>query len=160
MKGDEGLSEMKDTFSLPGAATPGPPLFFSRGCRPWTPLLLLTSTYPETRTQLRSVLVVHEWPSMRIWMRSTQDILMFAAGASDQPPNVRARTVPGRGHPNPNPASGAATLRKWRGHAWPLARPRSAQRQKIAFPQKSPSPEKRKGTSGPLENEFLMLLEW
>ena len=45
---------MKDTFPIPGAAAPGPPLFFPRGCRPWTPPLSAddmssTRTYCRTR---------------------------------------------------------------------------------------------------------------
>ena len=59
----KGLSAMKDTFSPPGAAAPGPPLFFPRGCRPWTPLLLLAMrpVVPAVASGRQLVPVVANW---------------------------------------------------------------------------------------------------
>ena len=59
----KGLSSMKDTFSPPGAAAPGPPLFFPRGCRPWTPLLLLAMrpVAPAFASGRQLVPVVANW---------------------------------------------------------------------------------------------------
>jgi hypothetical protein len=60
---------------------------------------LLYCIHCSNHASLSSVLVVHEWPSMRIWMRCTRDILC------SQPEHlisrqIRARTVrdePARG---------------------------------------------------------------
>ena len=45
---------MKDTFPIPGAAAPGPPLLFPRGCRPWTPPLSADDVSSSTRTYCRT----------------------------------------------------------------------------------------------------------